>query len=411
MGLMNAHHRANLLDIYQTALRAVNGRLLVGHFLRQRSVLSNNVVVIAIGKAATAMAEGAYDTCGQRVVACLVITKRGYGDTVFSPSCTIIESDHPLPSAQSLYAGDALLDFIHQAPADAQFLVLISGGASSLVEVLPQGIDLSDLLQLNKWLLSSGLDISYMNALRRRMSCIKGGRLALHLAGRSTYQLLISDVPGDVVADIGSGLLIPSLSVALPCEGIIPVALEGKLNLAPPLPNEQCFTSISSFIVGQSRLACAAAAQRAAELGYRVFDESEFIQGDAELAGKTLAAALLRGPEGVYIWGGETTVNLPPTPGRGGRNQHAALAAACVLAGTHTAALLIAATDGSDGPGEDAGALVDGGTLQRGRVTGFDPVQCLQQANSGTFLQASGDLIRTGPTGTNVMDIMLGLRI
>lgn len=407
---MSAQYRANLLDVYQFALGAVNGRTLVNQCLRQ-STLRGDVVVIAIGKAALAMAEGAYEVEGLHIVDCLVITKRGYGGSARLRNCTIIESDHPVPSVQSLTAGEALLRHISLAPANAQFIVLISGGASSLVEVLPQGVNLSDLIQLNQWLLGSGLDISQMNALRRRMSCIKGGRLAVHLAGRPTYQLLISDVPQDVVSDIGSGLLMPCVPVLLSSEITIPAALEEKLSLAPRMPGDDVFTLVRSEVIGHYRLAREAAKERAAELGYQVYEMPEFIQGDAALAGKAAAETLLNGSSGMYIWSAETTVQLPPSPGRGGRNQHAALSAACVLSGHQEALLLVGATDGSDGSGEDAGGLVDGGTVQRGMIAARDPQQCLRDANSGTFLRASGDLICTGPTGTNVMDMMLGLKI
>lgn len=382
--------------------------MLAREFLLQKTCVTENVSVIAIGKAAVAMAKGAHDALGTKILRCLVITKRGYAEPLSCRECTLIESDHPLPTAQSLYAGETLLKFIGETPVDGQFLALISGGASSLVEVLPAGVTLNDLVRLNEWLLKSGVDISRMNALRRQISCIKGGRLAARLAGRKTCQLLISDVPGDKLGDIGSGLLVPSPSLVGP---EISAELTAKLSLAPPPPKEGVFASISSYVIGNNRHACAAAAKRAKELGYPVYENQEVVRGDAASVGKELADTLLHGLAGVYIWGGETTVHLPTKPGRGGRNQHAGLAAAELIAGRNDILLLIAGTDGSDGPGADAGALVDGETLERGERAGFDSRECLAHANSGAFLHASGDLLRTGPTATNVMDIMLGIKI
>jgi hydroxypyruvate reductase len=163
-------------------------------------------------------------------------------------------------------------------------------------------------------------------------------------------------------------------------------------------------------ILADNRRARRAALAHARALGYAVHEPAELLAGDAAAAGRRLAAILLEGPPGVTIWGGETTVRLPPAPGVGGRNQHLALAAAGVLAGSDSCYLLAAGTDGSDGPTEDAGALVDGCTLQRASLEGFDAESSLAAANAGPLLEASGDLIATGPTGTNVMDLVIGLK-
>ncbi|MEW7977033.1 MAG: MOFRL family protein [Candidatus Sedimenticola endophacoides] len=153
-----------------------------------------------------------------------------------------------------------------------------------------------------------------------------------------------------------------------------------------------------------------AAAQRARELGYPTTLHRAFICADAENSGRRLALELLDLPPGVSIWGGESTVRLPPEPGRGGRAQHLALAAAQVIEGSRDLCFLSAATDGSDGPGEDAGGLVDGQSIARGVREGLDPAHALAHADAGRFLESSGDLITTGPTGTNVMDLMIGLK-
>jgi hydroxypyruvate reductase len=164
-------------------------------------------------------------------------------------------------------------------------------------------------------------------------------------------------------------------------------------------------------IVANLQMAKQAAAQQARTLDYAVRVEPEFIVGDAAEAGRRLAARLRVGPAGVWIWGGESTVVLPPSPGRGGRNQQLALAAACELAGEQNCLFLSAGSDGSDGPTDDAGALVDGATIARAEREGFDAAATLRVCNAGELLQASGDLLSTGPTGTNVMDLMLGLKL
>jgi glycerate 2-kinase len=153
-----------------------------------------------------------------------------------------------------------------------------------------------------------------------------------------------------------------------------------------------------------------AAAECGRALGYGTRVHDRFLDGEAAAVGAALAADLVQGPTGMHIWGGETTVHLPAHPGRGGRNQTLALAAALALKGVPGVALLAAGTDGTDGPGADAGALVDGSTVERGTADGLDPCQCLETANAGSFLEASGDLIQTGPTGTNVMDLAIGVK-
>ena len=153
-----------------------------------------------------------------------------------------------------------------------------------------------------------------------------------------------------------------------------------------------------------------AAADAASKLGYDVYLHEDLFCCDAESTGKRLAKQLLDGNNQLHIWGGETVVILPDKPGRGGRNQHLALSAAMLLAGQSNCYLLAAGTDGTDGTSQDTGALVDGGTLERADLEGFDAQSCLSAADSGSLLEASGDLVHTGPTGTNVMDIALGLK-
>ena len=297
--------------------------------------------------------------------------------------------------------------------SDAELLFLISGGASSLVERLVDGVTLDDLQRVNQWLLASGLDIHTMNYVRKSLSLIKGGRLAHTLGGRKTLALLISDVPGDDPATIGSGLLVPAHFVETDLSLELPQWVTALMSGGVPAPasDDFIFKNITLEIVASLDDAKQAAAESGRQLGYAVYQHAGVLQGDAVLVARQLAVELLNGPAGLHIWGGETTLQLPSQPGRGGRNQHLALVVATELSGCDGVFFLAAASDGSDGPTDDAGGFVDGETVARGRVAGFDANAALANADAGTFLAASGDLIRTGPTGTNVMDLLLGVKV
>jgi hydroxypyruvate reductase len=407
---MSSDARNHLLAIGMQAVEAVGGARRVAESLRAHS-WPEPVYLIAIGKAACAMASGAREALGDDGIrAGLVITKRGSTESLPWP---VIEAGHPLPDAASLEAGRRLQEFVAAIPGDAPVLVLLSGGGSALVELLPEGVGLSDLQRLNQWLLGSGLPIGAMNAIRKRLSLLKGGRLAKLLFPRPVSCLAISDVPGDDPRAIASAPLTPEPDDRLD-ETILPAFVREMLMRATPLPkaDDPCFRNVTYRIIATNEDAKRAAGQAAGQLGYRVVLEAEFVDGDATTAGTRLARALLESPAGTFhIWGGETTVVLPSRPGRGGRNQTLALSAARTLRGRDNVFLLAIGTDGSDGPTEDAGALVDGGTIARGSAAGLDAERALLAADAGSFLEASGDLVHTGPTGTNVMDLMIGLRI
>lgn len=405
--------RDDLISVFRAALAAVSGRPAVRSYLRQHP-LSGPVHVVAIGKAAASMAAGAADMLGEDLDAGLVLTKTGHcqesGKIADRVRC--MESSHPVPDAGSLQAGAALLEFIDTAPAEARFLFLISGGASSLVERLPENVGAGELSRVNRWLLGSGISIHGMNRVRKALSAIKGGRLAAHLAGRPALNLLISDVPGDDPRSIGSGLLIPHVPADLSLVGLeLPEWLSELAGGFPPLPEHSVFEKVHSHIVASPAHAWEAAARKAEEVGYAVRRHDALVEGDALEVGQQLAGKVAEGPPALSIWGGETTVRLPPRPGRGGRCQSLALAAAQVLQGREGVWFLAAGTDGTDGPSDDAGALVDGGTVSRGALAGLSADRSLTEADAGKFLAASGDLIHTGPTGTNVMDLMLGLKV
>lgn len=403
--------REILLSIFQSSLTAVDGRVCVRDRLKERP-LPGEIYMVAVGKAACAMAQGAQDVMGDLIAEALIITKKGYAEALPWP---VLEAGHPLVDESSLAAGRQLLAFVERIPTNAAVLVLISGGASALVEALPPPISLEQFQEINRWILGSGLDINNYNRIRRRLSRLKGGRLAKLLSPRRVLCLVVSDVPGNDLRAIGSGPLVADEDLRRPLtiKGLPDFITEALKHMPPaPAPDDVCFQNVKREIVATLDNAKSAAVEAAKKMGYPTMLETSFVSGDALEAGARLANKLLRSDPGtVHVWGGETTIRLPETPGRGGRNQSLALAAALVFQDRNDVWFLAAGTDGTDGPTDDAGALVDGGTIARGEQTGLDAKRSLDQADAGTFLEASGDLVQTGPTGTNVMDIMLGLKV
>lgn len=404
--------RRLLLEVFAAALRAVEGRTVVGRALAARP-LDGPVWICAIGKAAQSMAFGACDALGSCALGGLLITKPGYMDPAAFAGRGVecLLGGHPMPDEGSLEAGRRLICALGELSPQTEVLFLLSGGASSLVEVPIAGLSLADLRRMNRWLLGSGLAIDAVNRVRKSVSRIKGGGLLSALGDRPTRVLAISDVPGDDPAVIGSGLLVPEVG---PAEGVAALDLptwlsewvERGLAERGPLPS----SGPEIELVATLEIAKSAAAEAGRGAGLAVRVDAQPVEGDSALAGRRLARALLSGPPGLSIAGGETTLRLPDAPGRGGRNQHLALAAAIELAGHADVLLLSAGTDGTDGPTDDAGALVDGATLTRIQDAGLDAMAGLRRADSGALLEASGDLIRTGATGTNVMDLILGWR-
>ena len=405
--------RAHLREIFDAGLARVRGRDAVRDYFAHNPRPPTPVYLVAVGKAASAMTLGALDVLGAHVKAGLVITKHGHVDAELAEADAIecLESDHPIPGAASLGAGAALLARLDAwARPDARFLFLLSGGASSIVEAPAPPLQLADLARLTQTLLDGGLDIARMNTVRRALSRIKGGRLAAHLRGCPTLNLLISDVPGDDPGVIGSGLLTPVRETLRLQDYPAPVAAALRDVQIAPVPEEAAFAPIATHIVARLEDAKQACAHKARALGYPTLVADAFLDGDANDAARMICRDLCAGRRGVHIWGGETLMRLPPDAGRGGRNQHLALAAAVALRGRDDVFVLAAGTDGTDGPTDAAGGLVDGATIARGEAAGQCVEDSLARADSGTFLDAAGDLVTTGPTGTNVMDLVIGLR-
>ena len=394
--------RGLLLELFSVGLEAVRGEAAV-----RRAALPERgpVAVLGLGKAAVSMARGALTVLGERAGPTLLVTRAGHeGDA--PPGAEVLTAGHPLPDARSLAAGDRVCAWLAQR-GEPELLVLLSGGTSALVERLPEGVGIEDLQRLNAWLLASGLPIGDMNRYRAALSCIKAGGLLQALPeGISPRVLLISDVPGDHPWLIGSGPFHPWPRPPTPDVARLPTALRAAWRECPKPPRP----TPPHEIVASGAHALAAIEAAARTRGLRVYRHG-FLDGDAGEEGRRLGRWLRSEAEpGLHLWHGEPTVCLPTEPGRGGRCQHLALSAALELEGTNDAWLLATATDGADGASDDSGALVDGGTLARGRMAGMDAVASLEAADSGRFLAASGDLVNTGPTGTNVMDLFLALK-
>jgi glycerate 2-kinase len=402
--------RQHLVRIFRAGIDAVHGTRCVADYL-EKYPLRGSVHVVAIGKAAGAMARGALQVLDGRVEGGLIVSKDGHIDPDLSRDRRFdcMETGHPLPDARSLAAGQVMRDFLEALPGDAGLLFLLSGGASSLIELLPDGVKLQELQRLTAWLLGSGLDIGAMNRIRQSVSLIKGGRLASLLRGRKAMVLLMSDVAGDDPAVIGSGPLYP-VDNDMAAARDLPAWVEQLTRKIPQRPAAVHAGRVSHHVIASLDMALAAAAEQGRALGYPATIMCDRLAGDATRAGRGVVVRLRDMPTGLYLWGGETTFRLPGEPGRGGRNQHLALAAAGAMDGHAGMMLLAAGTDGTDGPTTAAGAVVDASTFSRIRASGLDPEDCLRRADSGTCLAACGDLLSTGPTGTNVTDMVIGIK-
>ena len=380
--------RQVLLELFQAGIARVEGRRCVRNALSGADANRSQrpVWLAAIGKAASAMALGAHEALGTSIERTLILTKDGHvaPQALALPRVEAYESSHPTPDERSLASGSRLLRWVEELPDQVEPLFLVSGGASSLVEVLQEGTTFADLERLTQEGLAAGLSIGALNARRSQHSLIKGGRLTAALRGRPARALFISDVPGDDPAVIGSGLLGPASS-------------------GPDQVERQVVASIDHAVEGV--VAAAMELGLAAEPALRRYDD------DVMRLAVRFAHELDMSTVDVRVWGGESTIQLPGNPGHGGRNQHLGLAAARLIAGHPDLMLLVAGTDGTDGVTDDAGALVDADSCARLSLAGLDADACLRAADSGRALAASGDIVHTGPTGTNVGDLVIGLKL
>jgi glycerate 2-kinase len=376
--------RRVLLELFDCALRAVAGRERTAEFLRGFK-LPPRVAVFAVGKAAAAMARGARDSLGDAIHSMLVVTKQGHSDPELGRGAPVLqlETSHPVPDARSLAAGAELESRVAALPPDVMPLFLISGGSSSLVEVLAAGVSLDDLQSLNERGLAAGWDIAALNSERAKLSRLKAGGIARLLGPRRALALFISDVPGDDADVIGSGLL-------------------GRGGTGGDL--------IERHVVANVDAAVRAAIEAAKARGLEFQSRTGRFDGDVSRVAEEFLAGLRATDADGLVWGGESTVELPQIHGRGGRNTHLALTIARALRPGERLSVLAAGTDGTDGPTSDAGAIVDANSVDRASLAGCDVERAWRAFDSCTVLEAAEDLVHTGPTGTNVGDILIGIR-
>jgi hydroxypyruvate reductase len=367
------------------------------------------VTLVAIGKAAPSMAHGAVEVLRDRVARGVIVSPDHQAETA-SSRLRYLEGGHPIPTVASLHAGRIVMT--QAADATGTLLVLISGGASALAEVPIESLTLTDLVATYQLLLRAGLPIEQINTVRRHLSALKNGGL-LAAARVPTVTLMIADVVGADASAIGSG---PTLADSTTPADALTVATDaGILETLPKAVLEALRgpgrppTSSPPHrwaIVTDGTIALRAAADHLRRFGLNTTVDPTPLTGDAAEQGRHMASEAL--PLTITVRHGETVVKVRgDSPG--GRNQHAALAAALVLQG-QSAVFAALASDGRDGLTEAAGAIVDGQTCQRMRAGGLDPEEMLAECRSHDALAAAGDLVITGPTGTNVADIWMSWR-
>jgi glycerate 2-kinase len=420
--------RRDALAMFRSALKAVSPERAVAEAIRfeggvltvkghRKRIAAPVVHLLAVGKGAAAMARGALGEVP--IKSGLVVTGPSHSE-ISDPRLRIQMASHPLPDEGSLEAGRCALELADGLGRGDVLLALISGGASSMMEATP--VSLGDLRQAYDVLLRSGLGIRDVNEVRKGISELKGGRLGERAAARGArvISLIVSDIVGNPIDDIGSGPTAPNSSRGARAEEILrkanlweemPASVRNRLAEASKAPKVWRDRShrVHAFVVADNKRAVRAAATEATARGYRCGVLTTSLQGEARSAGRWLVGKALAQGGGALkratIAGGETTVTVRGS-GRGGRNQELALAAARPLAGNRVV-LLSCGTDGIDGTSEAAGAFVDGETYARAQAEQLDPEDFLERNDSHTFFEALGDLVVTGPTGTNVGDIQI----
>jgi glycerate 2-kinase len=398
--------------IYRHAMAAVAGDRLVADSLDHDGCGAlgerEPVRLIAVGKAAVAMTKGALRHLSERISGGLLITRHGYAGSMISDSrLKLIEAGHPWPDHHSIRAGRALLDELATIGNQERLLLLISGGSSSLVEQPVGGIDTDRLAEINRQLVAGGLDIEKINRIRISLSTIKGGRLLDRMPAGRTLALLLSDVAGDDPATIASGLAGPPPSNPLPP---LPESIAGYSRfLDTATIDSELQQRVERRVVGGNDTLVRAACTEAERLGYRVQCNLRRLDGSSSETAESIARQLKQLAAGsVLIAGGETTVKLNDTPGRGGRCQHLALQAAIALRGYPEHWLLAAASDGSDGDSHVSGAVISGTTVNDANLA--EAEGALARFDSGTILSRLNALIPGGESGSNVNDLLIALR-
>jgi glycerate 2-kinase len=435
---MTPHLREHARVILDAALAAADARAAVaralsldGERLRVADeeevdlAATERVWVIGAGKAACGMAMGALEVLGDRITGGTLTTKDGHGRDL--PRIDVWEAAHPVPDTRGMAgAADALRMARAAGPRDL-VLCLLSGGASALWAAPAPGVTLTDLQAVTDALLRAGATIHELNAVRKHLSRIGGGWLARAAAPARIVTLAVSDVVGGALDVIASGPTVPDpttfadalevlaqYEVQAPAVRVHLQAGDAEEIEETPKPFDAAFARASAHVVASNRDALGGAAREAERLGYRARIVADDVEGEASSVGEQVGLlvrnTLAERPAGpvALLLGGETTVTVHGR-GRGGRNQELALALAMEIEGVAGVLAASLGTDGTDGPTDAAGAFADGGTVGRGEAAGVDAREALRRNDAYPFLRAAGDLIVTGPTGTNVNDLVLVL--
>lgn len=441
IGKPNSRLRRQAASILNAAVRAVEPAAAVRrHLSRRRNVLRvagrrydlqsiHQIIVVGAGKAAAPMAAAVEAILGARITAGIVIVK--YGHAVPLHRIRVVEAGHPLPDAAGQRGAEELLALARGAGPHDLVVCLISGGGSALLPAPAGGMSLDDEITATNLLLRSGATIQEVNTVRKHLSQIKGGRLVAASPAR-VVALILSDVLGDPIDAIASGPAAPDpttfgdalevihrygLADKMPVSAMAYLQ-QGAAGREPetPKPRDPVFRRVQTVLVGSNDQAVAAAAARARALGFRTLILTTRLEGEAREAARVFCSVVLGigtrrmpiAPPACLLAGGETTVTMRGQ-GRGGRCQEFALASGPTIAGWANTVVAAFGTDGTDGPTDAAGALVDGETATRARSLGLDAGRALDDNDSYPFFQRLGDLLMTGPTRTNVNDIYLAL--
>jgi len=434
--------RKSARGIFDAAVRAVDpAEAIRRHLVRDGDRLAiggervdlgavREVVVVGLGKAGAPMAAAVEEILGARIARGVVVTK--YGHVQPTRVIRIHEAGHPVPDDAGMVGARAVLDQVTGLDSGDLVLVLISGGGSALTPAPVEGVTLAEKQALTKALLACGADIREMNTLRKHISRIKGGQLARAAAPARVFTLILSDIVGDPLDAIASGPTVPDPTTYADALAIldryrireeIPASIRKQLEAGAagkipetPKPDDPLFGRVKSIMVASNIQALEAARAEAQRLGFQAIILSSFIEGETREIARMHAALALEvrasghpaRPPVCLITGGETTVTLRGK-GKGGRNQEFALASALDIAGLPDVVVFSAGTDGTDGPTDAAGALADGETVKRALGLGLKPRAALDGNDAYPFFERLGDLVVTGPTRTNVMDVRMVL--
>ena len=430
--------RGDVRAIFDAGLKAVDPiKAVKNHINRDGNTLRvqgigydvaayENIYVIGMGKAAASMAKAVEDILGDKLTSGIVNVK--YGHTVPLNKIKINEAAHPVPDDAGLKGSQEIIELLKKTGEKDLVICLISGGGSALLPLPAGNLTLEDKQAVTKSLLECGADIHEINSIRKQISAVKGGRLAAFVYPSTLISLILSDVIGDDLDVIASGPTVPDTHTFHDCRNIIqkykldqrvPKSVieyiekgcSGEIEDTPK-SDSPVFERTQNAIVGSNILAVSAAKEKAEELGYNSLVLSTFIHGETKEVAKVHTAIAkeirssgnpLKKPACI-ISGGETTVTIEGK-GLGGRNQEFVLAAALDIDGLNDVVILSGGTDGNDGPTDAAGAFADGTTISRAGKLGLNAYEYLCDNNSYNFFKPLGDLLITGPTNTNVMDL------